>query len=674
MVASGTVVAGMAVGFSPVASAAAGNGEVTITAPSTPGISSLDPSAWAAQILVDQGTILEGLYGYNQKNQVVPKIASGYKVSKDGLTWTIMLRHNAKWSNGDPVTANDFYYAWMRQLDPKNSQAQIWAGVLNYVKNGYAYHSGGVPASQVGIKVVNPYELQITTTTPHAILGELAVSSSMPLDQKAIEANPNWALGQGWVSDAPFTVKSFTPNGTLTLVRNTKYVGAPGQVNEGNAQTINIVPGTTVAVEDYMAGKIDAALVGTSSDLQYIKTHNLNKNLHETPNYSMTYLEWDNSAVSSPYDKVQVRQAIAEALERKPIVQSVLSGMGGVTTKFSVPGWPTWNDITSLPENLANAKKLLAQAGYPNGKGLPPIYLYAVVAQVTPQAIPVAEAVSEELKQNLGIQSKIVQLNQTDDNWLTYEGPKKGIQAGYNIGVSSANWSEPAEIDLGGSQGVYFPGDYGWTPKQTQEVLPWYNTAYDPTSVKKYGDPTKSSEGVNWSDWSALVKEEKSDVAYLLKWEKTIPKKWYDILNPPGGKTYQQQWNSIVQAWKTAKTAAAKHAAYVLAWEFIAPESATSTSGGVNTGALDVLVWWDKNESKDVENWRMWQAYMQNAQTNAQAAPYTGKLLTQLDEQGYAIPLYYNETYYLERSNVTGVQPNPWAWGNFYQFQYLSVK
>src|SRR5579875_1195872 len=92
-------------------------GSVTITYPSPPGISSLDPSQWAAQILVDQGTILEGLYGYNQQNQIVPKIASGYSLSKDGLTWTIYLRKDARWSNGDPVTAQDFYYAWMRQLN-----------------------------------------------------------------------------------------------------------------------------------------------------------------------------------------------------------------------------------------------------------------------------------------------------------------------------------------------------------------------------------------------------------------------------------------------------------------------------------------------------------------------------------------------------------------------------
>ncbi|WP_284199278.1 hypothetical protein [Alicyclobacillus sacchari] len=65
---------------------------------------------------------------------------------------------------------------------------------------------------------------------------------------------------------------------------------------------------------------------------------------------------------------------------------------------------------------------------------------------------------------------------------------------------------------------------------------------------------------------------------------------------------------------------------------------------------------------------------MQNSMTTQQAAPWAGQLMTSLMQAGYTIPLFYNETYYLERSNVTGTQPNPWSWGNFYQFQYLSVK
>nr|WP_242549529.1 peptide ABC transporter substrate-binding protein [Alicyclobacillus mali (ex Roth et al. 2021)] len=659
----------------PVRAASAGNGTVTITYPSPPGISSLDPSQWAAQILVDQGTILEGLYGYNQQNQIVPKIASGYSLSKDGLTWTIYLRHDARWSNGDPVTAQDFYYAWMRQLNPANSQAQLWASVLNNVKNAYQYHSGAVPASQVGIKVINNYELQITTTTPHYILGELAVSASMPLDPKVVNAHPtNWYLPQYFVGDGPYVVKSFTPNGTITLVPNPKYVGHAGEVNHGNAKVINLVPGTTVAVEDYMAGKLDVALVGSPSDLQYIKTHNLSSQLHVTPDYSIEYLEWDHSADPSPYYNPKVREAIAMAMQRQPIVQDVLDGMGGVTNTFATPGWPAAKYEKGLPENVTEAKKLLAQAGYPNGKGLPVLYLYAPVPDVNQQGVPVAEAVSQELQQNLGIQTKIIQENQTDYSALVWEGPLKGIQPGFVVAAGAVNWFEPANMDIQASQGIYFPGDYGWTVQQVQHVLPWYNSPYDPASVAKYGNPQDPNTGVSWNDWLPLQNEVQKDIAIINKWTKEQPAQWQAILNPPGTPSLQQQWNQIVQQWKSAKTASAKHAAFVLAWEFVAPESATTTLGGTNTGALDVQAWWDTNESQQEREWRMWQAYEQNSMTSSQAAVWAGKLVTSLEQQAWVIPLYYNETFYLEKPWVTGAQPNPWAWGNFYQFQYLSTK
>lgn len=314
------------------------------------------------------------------------------------------------------------------------------------------------------------------------------------------------------------------------------------------------------------------------------------------------------------------------------------------------------------------------QAGYPNGKGLPTVYLYAEVPSVNPQSVSVAEAVSEELQKNLGIQTKIVQLNQTDYGNVTYGGPMKNIKPGFNVATSGVNNLDPSSLNLGGDQGIYWPGDYGASTAFVQHVYPWYNTPFDPASIKKYGDPNDKSEGVKWSQWAPLLKAAQSDIAYINKWVSQQPAKWQSILRPPGVPTLNQQWTQIVNSWKTAKTPAEKHAAYVTAWEFVAPYSQGESSGGINTSSLDVQVYWDKNESTDVRNWRMWQAEYQNSPDMFSSAPLAAKLMTQLIQQGYTIPLYYGKTYYLERSNVTGAQPNPWSWSNFYQLQYLSTK
>ena len=646
----------------------------TVTVGGLANVSSLDPTQWAGQILVDQGTILEGLYGYNQKNQIVPKIATGYKLSNGGKTWTITLRHNAKWSNGQPVTANDFYYSWMRQLAPSDSNAQLWASVLNFVNNAYAYHAGTVPASKVGIKVLNKYTIQITTTTPHYILGELAVAASMPLNKQAVSAHPtNWFLPQYFVGDGPYVVKSFTTNGPIVLTRNPKYVGHAGETNVGNVQTINIIPSPTVPLEDFLANKLDVAQIFNVADMKYILSHPaLKAQLHSQPQYSISYLQYDNSLKPSPLQNVKVRQAIEMAISRDPIVNQVLSGMGGVTDKFGTPGWPTNKYEKGVPTNVAKAKQLLKEAGYPNGKGIPTLYLYCEVQSVQPNGVPTAEAIQEELSQNLGINTKIEPLAQTQYGLLTYGGPTSGIQPGFNVAVSASNWSDPQSIDMGGSQGVFWPGTYGYSQAFVSHVYPWYNTPYAPSYVKKYGNPANPKLGLSQKDWTAMDAVAKKDIAYLNSWYAKQPQPYRSEVKPLVPLT--TQWNQLVGAWKTAKTPAAKHQAWMEAWEFLFPYSAGQSQGGINLNSLEVQVYWDHHMSPQVHNWIVWQKEFQSSTNDTYSAKIAGKLMTQLMQQGYTIPLFYNKTMFLERAGITGTQANPWAWGSFYQFQYLSKK
>jgi peptide/nickel transport system substrate-binding protein/oligopeptide transport system substrate-binding protein len=152
----------------------------------------------------------------------------GAYLSQRGGYIAYYLRHDARWSNGKPVTAQDFYYAWMRVLSPQNSTAAVWASVAQYAVNAWQYHAGAAQASQVGIKVLNPYAIQLRLTAPHDILGDMVLTGSMPLYQPSIEAHPtDWYKPQYFVSDVPYTIKSFVPNGQITLVRNPAYVGNP---------------------------------------------------------------------------------------------------------------------------------------------------------------------------------------------------------------------------------------------------------------------------------------------------------------------------------------------------------------------------------------------------------------------------------------------------------------
>lgn len=644
---------------------------VTVFNPKMP---TLDPTQWQGQILVAQGTLLEGLYGYNQDHEIVPKIATGYTVSEDKKTWTFTLRKDAKWSNGDPVTAHDFYYSYMYQLDPANTTGQLWLSVLNYVKNSYAYHAGAVDKEEVGIKVIDDYTLEITTTLPHALLGSLVLSGSMPMNQKNAEAHPGkWFEPENFVGNGPYMVKSFIPNGELVMVSNPNYVGVEGQLNRGNVETIHVLPATTVPVQDYMSKQADVVLVQTASDLQYVKTTDLKSQLYSAPNYAIKYLAWSNPTTESPYDKKEVRQAIAKAVQRAPIVDSVLNGMGGATNIFATPGWPTESLEKGIEEDIEGAKQMLKDAGYEGGKGLPTLSLYIGVKQIDPQGEQIGLALGQILQQNLGIPTEIVQLNEAQFNAYQYSGPQADAKPGFVLASGATNWSEPGTLDMGATQQLYSLGTLDAPLEATQKFVDWSKEVYYKPAIEQYGNPEDPKAGVEWSDWAALEKSAKESIAYLEKWISEQPAEWLPYLKQDGVPTTAEQWQQIVDVWKNAKTDDEKHGAFVTAWNFVAPNA---PGGKLNPNALDVQVYFNKytSEIEKIRDQRMWQAQFVNALTVEEAAPIASKLVNTLLEDAYDIPLFYQVQYYLVKPGITGVQSNPWAWGNFYGLHFLNVE
>ncbi|MCL6444892.1 MAG: peptide ABC transporter substrate-binding protein [Alicyclobacillus sp.] len=635
-----------------------------------PGMSSLDPTQWGAQILIDQGTILEGLGGYNQKNQIVPKIATHWTVTNGGKTWTFYLRKDAKWSNGDPVTADDFYYAWMRLASPQDSTGALWAGAVQYAVNAWAYHAGQVPASKVGLKVINKYTLQLTEATPHDLTGLLPLAGSMPLNKKVVDAHPtDWFLPKYFVGDGPYVVSSFTPNGRIELTRNPKYVGAKGQFNVGNADQINIIPTPTVPVEDFMANKMDVAGITNPADYQYVMNHpDLKAQLHKDPAYNLYYLEWDHSIDKSPLDNQLVRQAIAMAINKAPIADPVLNGMKGVANGFGPPGWPGVDKEKPLPYDVAKARQLMAKAGYANGKGIPTLYIYCMPAP--DPTVLIAQAVAQELKNALNINVKINPTASQMYGQIVWGGLNKGVLPGYVIGSGTANWQDAVGLPmqanmLFGAAGTVGPVSY------RKYISNWYFQTYDPVSVKKYGNPDDKTKGIQWSDWVPLQKAVQADNKFLTAWWKKQPKAYQDVNKPVPGQTTLDLWNGMVQAWKNAKTDADKHSAWVAAWKFVGNYSAGN--GGTYVG-LDGQVYEDQHEPKIVHDINMWMSELGAMSDPAQEAALSAKIVNAVMNTGYAVPLVYNENIYLERSNITGVQSNPWAWGNFYQLQYIEVK
>lgn len=650
------------------ASADAASTVVTVPYPTTDNLSSLDPIVWGGQVLVDQGTILEGLFGYNAKNQAIPAIADKWQSTDGGRVWTFWLRHNVKWSNGAPVTAQDFYYSWMRLISPIDTTGALWASVMLYVKNSSEYHSGAVPASAVGLKVVNNYELQLTLTGPHDILGDLPLAGSMPLYPPSVKAHPEtWWMPKYFVGDGPYVVKSFVPNGEVVLTRNHRYSGS---AKVGNVQQIDLIPAPTVPVEDFVANRLSTTLVTAASDYKYAEAH-LKSELHVAPIAQINYLSWDKSDQASPLDNVAVRQAIAMAINRQPIAASVLSGMGAVTTTFGFPGWGPAKLEHGLPYNVAKARELLVKAGYPNGKGIPTLQIYSQTTANSPQSVLVAEAIASELHQALHLNFKIDPTNATLWGDINWDGENQGIQPGYNISMGVANWNDFTYLPLQSDTAVADYGSMGPVAFRQYAANHWYFPSYDPRDIKLWGNPTNTSLGVSYATWKPLIASATADISYLNAWDAKQPAKYRAYLQAPGSPSLSQQMQNFIDGWKTAKTSSAKHAAWEAFWKWV---GTYSNGNGTASLGLNAQVYVDQHQPHDVYLWEMWQDELNNEVANVSVADHlTADMVNGLMQQGYVVPLYYSQAVYLTKSNLSGVQPNPFSLSGFYQLQNLDL-
>ena len=168
--------------------------------------------------------VFEGLTVVSPEGEVQPGAAESWEVSDDGLVYTFKLREGNKWSNGDPVTAQDFEFAWKRVLNPET--ASQYASIMFPIKGAEAYNSGEGKVEDVGIKAVDESTLEVTLAAPTAYFLELpAFYSFMPVNQKVVEGDENWAMeaGEAYVINGAFKLETWNHNSDYVLTKNDQY-------------------------------------------------------------------------------------------------------------------------------------------------------------------------------------------------------------------------------------------------------------------------------------------------------------------------------------------------------------------------------------------------------------------------------------------------------------------
>ncbi|EAA0286443.1 peptide ABC transporter substrate-binding protein, partial [Listeria monocytogenes] len=294
--------------------------------------------------------VYEGLYRLDAESTPQPAgAAEAAEVSEDGLTYKIKLREDAKWSNGDPVTAADYVYGWQRTVKPET--ASEYAYLFSPVKNADAITAGDTDPSELGIKAVGDYELEITLekATPYFDY-LLAFPSFFPQNQKVVEENGDQyaSTSDNAVYNGPFVLTGFDGPGTDTewaYEKNDQY----WDKDTVKLQTINVsvVKESSTALNLFQDGQADDVIL-TGELAQQMAN---DEAFISQPEASTYYLEMNQRDEDSPFRNENLRKAISYAIDRDALVTSIL-GDGSIASSGLVPEGMTFSpgDHTDFTE------------------------------------------------------------------------------------------------------------------------------------------------------------------------------------------------------------------------------------------------------------------------------------------------------------------------------------
>ncbi len=289
----------------------------------------------------------EGLYRLDENN--VPVIAGASEdaeVSEDGLSYTISLREEAKWSNGDPVTAADYVFSWQRTVDP--ATASNYAYMLAPVKNAAAISDGTLDKSELGIEAVNDHQLKITLEKPTPyFLSLLAFPTFFPQNERVVEEfGDQYALtSENAAYNGPFLLTNYAGPGTdiqWTLAKNPDYWDA----DSVKLETINfdVLKDSSTAYNLYESGQADDIILSGELAMQNVN----HPDYIVQPSATTQYLEMNQAPEDSPFRNANLRQAISYSMNRQQIVDNIL-GNGSLPAVGFVP-----SDLVFNPETKAD--------------------------------------------------------------------------------------------------------------------------------------------------------------------------------------------------------------------------------------------------------------------------------------------------------------------------------
>lgn len=381
-----------------------------LTNPAEP--SSLDPHLVSAATEYDLVVaFFEGLCVTDERTaRPEPAAAERWETSADGLVWTFHLRADARWSDGSPVTAHDFVSAWRRALAPALAAGNAY--LLYPLRNAEAINAGRAPADALGATAVDDRTLRLTLErpTPHlAALTTLPVWFPVNLRALAAHGAPDrrttdWTRPGRLVGNGAFVLEEWTPNARLRARKNPHYWDAARVRLDRIAWLTTDSPDADE--RNFRAGQVHLTAGLPTAKIAAYRAERP-ASLRSDPFLQTIFLRFNTTR--PPFDDARVRRALSLAIDREAIVAQALRGGQRPAGALTPPDTAGYTARATVGLDFEAARRLLAAAGYPGGRGLPPLELQVRNDQDQPR---VAEVLQAQWARELGVTLTITQLEQ----------------------------------------------------------------------------------------------------------------------------------------------------------------------------------------------------------------------------------------------------------------------
>ena len=487
----------------------------------------LDPQKWfttyESEILRD---MYLGLLQMDGKAEAIPGAAESWTVSDDGLTITFRLRADGRWSDGAPVVAQDFLMGFQRAFDPK--VAAPYANFGYVIKNAKAVTSGEMPADALGVRVVDPLTLEITLERPSQtflwLLGAYPVF--FPVPSHILSAGGAFPVQPGKVvSNGPFALTEWIPNGHIKLVKNAYFADAASVAID----EIYYYPtdDDTAAVKRFRAGELDLNLRFPPSQYRML-TSTMPDETRVNPASWLGYLSLNQT--DPRFADARVRRALSIAIDRETLVQRVLGNGELPAWSFIPPGTRNFTtsgagDFSAMPMRARQdeARLLLAEAGYGPGKPLTFTFMHRIGEANKRAALAIGE-----MWKSVGINAQI-EANEVKVHYARLRQQQ--------FDVADGGWSAPPDAE--------FFNYLIRTDSTEMNFGKWSNAEFDRSTDLGNRERDLAKRGAYYAAAEKIALDETGIIPVYIPVERALVQRWLKGYESNALNYHPSRWMSI---------------------------------------------------------------------------------------------------------------------------------